>query len=142
MRRTLHCELCPSRWSKGTTCECPLTSSGLDPAKSFRSPSRASDSLPDSQLEIKKAASEVTRHLCCAAQSDALFAQRLFDQIIRQPRLGIAVSPGVDLPTVLRHACSGRRRRALRDCALSTINLSGTFVILGSIATASHTHPQ
>ncbi|MFC6680433.1 hypothetical protein ACFQE7_31505 [Nonomuraea ferruginea] len=90
-------------------------------------------------MDIKKADNEVTRHLCCAAQADMVFAQRLFDHIIRQPQRGIAVSPGVHLPAILRHACSGRRRRALRDCAFTAINLLGVLTVLGSVAGAVYT---
>ncbi|MEV0386000.1 hypothetical protein [Nonomuraea sp. NPDC050643] len=87
-------------------------------------------------VDIGKADTEVTRRLCCAAQSDLMFAQRLFDHVIRQPRLGVSVSPGVDLPAVLKHACAGRRRRAVRDCLLTAAELLALAAVLVSIMLA------
>ncbi|WP_049575714.1 hypothetical protein [Nonomuraea sp. SBT364] len=137
MRRTRHCDLCPRHWTGADACgECPLTEFSLEAPPGGRIARPVTGFPGGHAVDIKKADDEVTRHLCCAAQTDVVFAQRLFDHIIRQPQRGIAVSPGVDLPVVLRHACAGRRRRALRECALNAIALLGTLTVLGSIAAA------
>ncbi|WP_155129287.1 hypothetical protein [[Actinomadura] parvosata] len=140
MRKNTLCTLCPGHSSDAGACPpCPLTELSLEAPPDDRPPSLASVFLRRHARDIKRADDEVTRHLCCAAEADFVFAQRLFDHIVRQPRRGIATSPGVDIPAVLRHACAGRRRRALRDCALAAFSLSGLFTALGTIAVAIHT---
>ncbi|WP_433222947.1 hypothetical protein [Microtetraspora malaysiensis] len=87
-------------------------------------------------VDVEKADSQVTRHLCCAAESDEWFAQKLMSMIIRQPCRGIAQSPGVDIGMVLRHACAARRRRAWRDIILTGVNFPAILLVLGSVVVA------
>lgn len=125
-----------------TVCDASLADSGLCSGcvTSPDLPDPLGLDVPHSPfVDIERADSEVTRHLCCAAQSDEWFAQKLAARVIRQPRCGIAMSPGVDIVAVLRHACAARRRRALRDTVLTVVNLPAIGVCLGSVVIAATT---
>lgn len=139
----MRCGDCQSRTPGGNTCaDCPWAVPTADKAPSVT----FSDRLTEEDLlahtpvvDVAEADYQVTRYLCCAAESDPMFAQNLVAHIIRQPRRGIAMSPGLDVVGVLRHACAARRRRAIRDCVLTAVNLPLTLVVLGSIISAALT---
>jgi hypothetical protein len=66
---------------------------------------------------------DATRYLCAAAHLDTGYTRRLVRELlVSEQRLPHPV-PGVDLPTVLRHALAARSRRLYRDCALVGITV-------------------
>ncbi|MEV4062428.1 hypothetical protein [Nonomuraea dietziae] len=126
----MRCIVCDSRTTDADICaEC--SPNGHDPL--------GLDGIHVRAIDVEKADNEVTRHLCCAAQSDEWFVQKLMDLIIRQPRRGVANSPGVDIVAVLRHACAARRRRALRDTVLTAVGFPAILIVLGSVVLATST---
>ncbi|WP_030454117.1 hypothetical protein [Herbidospora cretacea] len=84
-------------------------------------------------MDVADADCKVTRYLCRKAQSDSLFAGKLVANIIRQPYRGIAMSPGLDVVAVLKHALAGRRRRAVTDWLFTAINFPALLVTFGSV---------
>ncbi|MFI6815678.1 hypothetical protein ACIBG7_24960 [Nonomuraea sp. NPDC050328] len=121
-------------------CDQPVTDGEVCPECAVSAPDPLSlDATRAPIVDVEEADSEVTRHLCCAAQSDEWFAQKLVSLVVRQPRRGIAMSPGVDIVAVLRHACSARRRRALRDLVLTVINLPAIILSLSCLVIAGMT---
>lgn len=66
---------------------------------------------------------DATRYLCAAAHLDTGYSRRLVRELlVSEQRLPHPV-PGVDLPTVLRHALAARSRRLYRDCALTAVTV-------------------
>ena len=75
-------------------------------------------------------ASETTRRLCVAVQTNRDFREYVIDEIVEEPYRAICPSYGVDLVTVAMHAVTAQRRLLLRDGALAALLL----VLLGSAA--------
>jgi hypothetical protein len=141
MSEGMHCVDCPEPGSERRICDAclPSGSKGEIARDNHLTTGEKDALLHVPGVDVEEADLQVTRYLCCAAQADPFFAQSLFSNIIRQPRRGIAMSPGVNITVVLKHACAGRQRRALRDFALTVVNLPALGVALGSIVFAAAT---
>jgi len=61
---------------------------------------------------------EATRYLCAAVHLNSGLAEQLVEQVLEEPLLGIARSPGIDLVAVMRHVVAARARHLRRDAAL------------------------
>ncbi|MET8700288.1 zinc finger Ran-binding domain-containing protein [Kitasatospora sp. NPDC004723] len=75
-------------------------------------------------------ASDATRYLCAAVQSEGNLANKVIESVLKEPHRAIASSPGVDLVCVLRYALAARFRQttALVLLALTMIGMVGAFV--------------
>ncbi|MGC5011989.1 hypothetical protein ACLQ2R_14600 [Streptosporangium sp. DT93] len=138
----MRCADCPAQATDESACaDCLQVARNGQGASGLLTEQPMADGLvpPVPVVDVAKADDQVTRYLCCAAQTDPLFVKQLFAHIIRQPRRSIAMSPGLDVMAVLKHACEARRRWALRDIVLTTVNLPAMVTILGCIAVAAST---
>jgi hypothetical protein len=78
-----------------------------------------------------------TRYLCVAAELDSNFAHAVIAEVLEEPFLAVAPSFGVDLVPVVCHALNARRRRNVRDVALTAIAAMNLLLNpFGMIATA------
>jgi hypothetical protein len=76
---------------------------------------------------------EATRYLCAAAYLDPSFRDSVLDELFNRNRRFVAPSPGVDVPTVVRHCLAARRRTRIRDAILTVIAvlcLAGLFPLV------------
>lgn len=62
---------------------------------------------------------EATRLLCIGALVDRQFAEAAIREFLTEPRRAVPPSPGVEPETVLRACLAARRRRRIRDLALT-----------------------
>lgn len=60
----------------------------------------------------------MTRYLCAAVNMDHSLSRKVIEDLLEHDHRAIAVTPGVDLVTVLRHALGANRRRLGRDAIL------------------------
>ena len=61
---------------------------------------------------------EMTRYLCAAVTMDKAFTTQLIEDVLEEEHRAVAVTPGLDLVTVLKFAISANRRRMIRDAIL------------------------
>jgi hypothetical protein len=57
---------------------------------------------------------DVTRYLCAAAYRDKQFREAVIKELIADEYKAIAVSPGVDLPTVVSHCLEAKNLEITR----------------------------
>src|SRR5439155_5638801 len=72
----------------------------------------------------RPAYSDATRYLCCGAELDEDFAIKVIRELFAQPKRSVAPSYGIDVVPIVKHALKGRRRRAMRDVALTALLVS------------------
>ncbi|NJM73318.1 MAG: hypothetical protein HC862_26105 [Scytonema sp. RU_4_4] len=64
---------------------------------------------------------EATRYLCAAAYIDKKFREDVIQQTIKEKYRTVAVSPGVDLQTVVKHCLLAKRLEFSRDVFLAIL---------------------
>ena len=64
---------------------------------------------------------EMTRYLCAAVTIDKALTETVIEQVLEEEHRAIAVTPGLDLVTVLKFAIAANRRRMIRDVLLFLI---------------------
>lgn len=62
---------------------------------------------------------DLTRYMCAAVFLDRQYATSLIRDVAAEPHLGVAPSPGCDVPVVLRYAYEANARRHARDLVLA-----------------------
>jgi hypothetical protein len=70
------------------------------------------------QTQQKSPDEDMTRYLSAAVTFDSDLAKNVIENILEEPYRAIAVTPGVDLATVLKYALAENRRRIIRDTLL------------------------
>jgi hypothetical protein len=63
-------------------------------------------------------AEEMTRYLCAAVTMDKALTNQLIENVLEEEHRAVAVTPGLDLVTVLKFAIAANRRRMIRDVVL------------------------
>jgi hypothetical protein len=64
---------------------------------------------------------EMTRYLCAAVTIDKALTETVIEDVLEEEHRAIAVTPGLDLVTVLKFAIAASRRRMIRDVLLFLI---------------------
>jgi hypothetical protein len=64
---------------------------------------------------------EMTRYLCAAVTIDKALTDTVLEKVLEEEHRAIAVTPGLDLVTVLKFAIAANRRRMIRDVLLFII---------------------
>lgn len=80
---------------------------------------------------------DMTRYLSAAVTFDSDLAKNVIENILEEPYRAIAVTPGVDLVTVLKYALAENRRRIIRD----TLLLIYLFIMIVTIVVGFITIP-
>jgi hypothetical protein len=103
----------------------PVTAPGPDvvrPKQAGGPPTpRSEATLPSADLsgpEDSWQQYEATRYLCAAVHLNSGLAEQLVEQVLEEPLLGIARSPGIDLVAVMRHVVAARARHLIREASL------------------------
>jgi hypothetical protein len=63
----------------------------------------------------------MTRYLCAAVTTDKALTDTVIEQVLEEEYRAVAVTPGLDLVTVLKFAIAASRRRMVRDVLLFLI---------------------
>lgn len=71
---------------------------------------------------------ETTRYLCAAAHLDDGFRKHVLRTLLVDKHRAIAISYGVDIPTVLKHCLVARRRKRIRNWLVALAVLLGGFM--------------
>jgi len=61
---------------------------------------------------------EVTRYLCAAVTVNKALGETVLEHVLEEEHRAVAVTPGVDLVTVLKYAIAAHKRRLVRDVIL------------------------
>lgn len=80
---------------------------------------------------------DMTRYLSAAVTFDSDLAKNVIENILEEPYRAIAVTPGVNLVTVLKYALAANRRRIIRD----TLLLIYLFIMIITIVVGFITIP-
>jgi hypothetical protein len=103
-------------------------SSANPTARATAPSSRISDLIPvqgpspeTSRPGRPSAGEEMTRYLCAAVTVDKALTETVIEHVLEEEHRAVAVTPGLDLVTVLKFAIAANRRRMIRDVVLFLI---------------------
>ena len=88
---------------------------------------------PSAKEEARRG--DATRYLCVAAHVDADFNRTVLQELLFSTHRAVAPSYGIDVEPVIRHGLAARRRRLIRDAAVTGLLL--VFFIIWRTGTVS-----